>query len=233
MIQTRAWHIRPRGLTATYLHLNQKHISHLSLLFTAGLCSSSVPSDMRSSFPVTMLNTSLRRVARHCPNCNRPSTPTPITASFSSQTHQRRHSSSKRPVPPSSNDSSIPAAQVKAVATKNKSDIQAKGIPEAPAVKDAETSGTIDVTKKRPGTESRLSHRREHRSKKDYSNEWLLNVPSVAPTNHLKREGIHSRSTASTNEYSQFFQTFTRHPSTPSTARSPSTRHQASPTKPP
>lgn len=168
---------------------------------TAGLCSSSLPPEMRSSLPATMLNTSLRRVARHCPNCNRPSTTTPITASFSSHTHQRRHSSSKRPVPPSSSDPSIQAAQVKAVATKNKSEIQAKRIPNAPAVKDAEASGTIDVTKKRPGTESRLSHRRELRSKKDYSNEWLLNVPSVAPTNHLKREGTYTHPSTSSHQY--------------------------------
>ena len=191
---------------------------------------------MRSSFPATMLNTSLRRVARHCPNSplpSRPSTPTPITASFSSHTHQRRQSSSKRPVPPSNNDSSIPAAQVKTVGTKNKSEIQAKGIPEAHAVKDAETSGTIDVTKKRPGTESRLSHRRENRSKKDYSNEWLLNVPSVAPTNHLKREGLQFGLSSITHPILTDSQTSTQHPSTQFTAPSPSTPHLASPTKPP
>lgn len=144
-----------------------------------------------------MLNTSLRRVARHCPNSplpSRPSTPTPITASFSSQTHQRRHSSSKRSIPPSSSHSSIPATQVKTVGSKNKSETQAKGIPETPAVTETEASGTIDVTKKRPGAESRVSHRREARSKKDYSNEWLVNVPSVAPTNHLKREDVHAAS---------------------------------------
>jgi hypothetical protein len=179
----------------------QTAISFLPSQATAGLCSSSILPEMRSSFPATMLNTSLRRVARHCPNCNRPSTPTPITASFSSHTHQRRHSSSKRPVPPSSNDPSLQAAQVKAVATKNKSEIQAKGISDVPAVKDAETSGTIDVTKKRPGTDSRLSHRRENRSKKDYSNEWLLNVPSVAPTNHLKREGTSTHSSTLRKRY--------------------------------
>jgi hypothetical protein len=153
-----------------------------------------------------MLNTSLRRVARHCLNStlpSRPATPTPITVSFSPHTHQRRQSSSKRPVPPSSNDSSIPAAQVKTVSTKNKAEIQAKGISEAHEVKDAETSGTIDVTKKRPGIESRLSHRRENRSKKDFSNEWLLNVPSVAPTNHLKREGLQLDSLPSPTQYLQ------------------------------
>ena len=142
-----------------------------------------------------MLNSSLRRVARQCPSSplpSRPSTPTQITASFSSHTHQRRHSSSKRPVPPTNNHSAIPATQVKTVGTKNKTEVQAKELPEAPTTKETETSGTIDVTKKRPGVESRLASRKETRGKKDYSNEWLLNVPSVAPTNHLKREGMYS-----------------------------------------
>jgi hypothetical protein len=149
---------------------------------------------MRGSFPPIMLNTSLRRVARQCPNAaslpSRPSTPTPITASFSSQTHQRRHSSSKRPVPPSSNHPAIPATQVKTVGAKNKAEAQTKDNSGAPPTKEAGSSGAIDVAKKRPGAESRLSRRRDARGEKDYSNEWLINVPSVAPTNHLKREGM-------------------------------------------
>lgn len=79
---------------------------------------------------------------------------------------------------------------MKTAGVKNKSEAQARDIPEAASTKDAEPTGTIDVTKKRPGAESRLSNRREARGKRDYSNEWLLNVPSVAPTNHLKREGM-------------------------------------------
>ena len=73
---------------------------------------------------------------------------------------------------------------------KNRAETQTKDNSEAPPTKEAGSSGTIDVTKKRPGAESRLSRRRDARGEKDYSNEWLINVPSVAPTNHLKREGM-------------------------------------------
>ena len=196
-------------------------LESLSSQRSACFCASSLLPVMRSSLSATMLNTSLRRVTRHGPNSplpSRPSTPTPIAASFSSRTHQRRHSSSKRPVPPSNNESSISAAQVKAVGTKSKSEAQTKPIPESSAANDAEASGTIDVTKKRLGTESRPSHRKELRSKKDYSNEWLINVPSVAPTNHLKREGTHYillHQAMKTNKTSQMSM---QHPSILSTA---------------
>lgn len=180
--------------TAAYLHFKPHPVeSSPTNCFASVSPSRRAIRRMRSFLLPTMLNTSIRRVVRQCPNSpipSRPSTPTPITASFSSRTHQRRQSSSKRPVPPSSSHPAIPAAQVKTASAKNRSETQTKDIVEAGASKEAKTSGTIDVTKKRPGTESRLSTRREARSKKDYSNEWLLSVPSVAPTNHLKREGM-------------------------------------------
>lgn len=118
-----------------------------------------------------MFNTSLRRVARNCSNGSAvPSRPTtPSIASFTSHAHQRRHSSSKPPVPPNNGSSAIPAASVKQV-------------------------GTPRSETKRPGSESRLSKKRSSKEKFDAKQEaqddWTAKLPSVPSLQHLNPKGM-------------------------------------------
>lgn len=125
-----------------------------------------------------MFNSSLRRVARTCPNSTlvtrqTASTGSTATASFSTRSHQRRYSSSKPPVPPNNGSPAIPATSVKQV-----------GAPRS--------------TDKRPGAESRLSKRKAAKGEKTEvskqqqeprGNEWTLSLPSVPSTQHLNPKG--------------------------------------------
>ncbi|KIW12157.1 hypothetical protein PV08_09432 [Exophiala spinifera] len=127
-----------------------------------------------------MFNTSLRRVARNCSNGSAvPSRPTtPSIASFTSHAHQRRHSSSKPPVPPNNGSSAIPAASVKQV-------------------------GTPRSETKRPGSESRLSKKRSSKDKVDAKEEvqddWTSKLPSVPSLQHLNPKDIYVSSFFSTH----------------------------------
>jgi len=132
-----------------------------------------------------MFNSSLRRVARSCPNGSlsplRPSSPghtIAVAATFTTHSHQRRNSSSKPPTPPNNGHPPIPTASVKQV-----------GAPRS-------------TTDKRPGTESRLAKRKSAKGEKVevktnakkedtevYSNEWTSSLPSVPSTQHLNPKG--------------------------------------------
>lgn len=120
-----------------------------------------------------MLNTSLRRVARAYPSAtsisSRPVSANSISSGLTSNVHQRRHSSSKPPVPPNNGSQPIAATSVKTVG--------------GPRAKDA--------SEKRPGTESRLSKRKVPKDKSE-QNEWNVNLPSVPSTQHLSEKGSHS-----------------------------------------
>ena len=123
--------------------------------------------------------TSFRRAARSCPaaTClsSRHSTPSisaSTAASFKTRGHQRRHSSSKPPVPPNHGSSNLPAASQGSVKTV--------------------TSKPKAVSDKRAGAESRLSKRKT----KDQSVAGTpskagvpLNIPMVPPTQHLQPRG--------------------------------------------
>lgn len=125
-----------------------------------------------------MFNTSLRRVARTCPNATLPIRPSPvpshaaITSRFSTRSHQRRHSSSKPPIPPNNGAPPIPSSHVKQV-------------------------GTPRSTDKRAGAESRLSKRKAQKHEKTeglkqedgFCNEWTRTLPSVPSTQHLNPKG--------------------------------------------
>ncbi|KIY01899.1 uncharacterized protein Z520_02037 [Fonsecaea multimorphosa CBS 102226] len=126
-----------------------------------------------------MFNTSLRRVARSCTNApsvpSRPSTPT--IASFTSNAHQRRHSSSKPPIPPNNGSSAIPAASVKQV-----------GAPRSES--------------KRPGAESRLSKKRSSKDKadtKEAQDDWTSKLPAVPSLQHLNPKDVYVASFFSTH----------------------------------
>ncbi|OAL40552.1 hypothetical protein AYO20_00288 [Fonsecaea nubica] len=126
-----------------------------------------------------MFNTSLRRVARSCTNApsvpSRPSTPT--IASFTSNAHQRRHSSSKPPVPPNNGSSAIPAASVKQV-----------GAPRSES--------------KRPGAESRLSKKRSSKDRadsKETQDDWTSKLPAVPSLQHLNPKDVYVASFFSTH----------------------------------
>ncbi|KAI1614937.1 hypothetical protein EDD37DRAFT_402177 [Exophiala viscosa] len=127
-----------------------------------------------------MFNTSLRRVARTCSNASpAPSRPTtPTIASFTSHAHQRRHSSSKPPVPPNNGSSAIPPASVKQV-----------GAPRSDT--------------KRSGAESRLSKRRVSKDKLDAKqvpqDDWTSKMPSVPSLQHLNLKDIYVASFFSTH----------------------------------
>lgn len=121
-----------------------------------------------------MITSSLRRAVRSHPSpsfLSRPATPS-IAASFSSQSHQRRHSSSKPPVPPNDGPASVTNPSVKAVGT--------------PRSKDS-------PTEKRSGAESRLSRRKIPRDRNEQAaggnDEWTINLPSVPSTQHLDPKG--------------------------------------------
>jgi len=166
-----------------------------------------------------MFNTSLRRVARSCPNASlsplRSSTPTSnattITATFTTHSHQRRNSSSKPPVPPNNGQPPIPTASVKQV-----------GAPRS-------------NTDKRPGAESRLAKRKSTKGekvevkssgKKDdvqlYSNEWTRSLPSVPSTQHLNPKGKNARQhRAPPSWLTRALQMSTLHPSSAPTVLSP------------
>ncbi|OAG43239.1 hypothetical protein AYO21_02525 [Fonsecaea monophora] len=126
-----------------------------------------------------MFNTSLRRVARSCTSApavpSRPSTPT--IASFTSNAHQRRHSSSKPPVPPNNGSSAIPAASVKQV-----------GAPRSES--------------KRPGAESRLSKKRSSKDRadsKETQDDWTSKLPAVPSLQHLNPKDVYVASFFSTH----------------------------------
>ena len=126
-----------------------------------------------------MLKSSLRHVARSPsthPGPARPPLSSPITASFSSRSHQRRHSSSKPPIPPNDGTRNIPASSVKTVGTPRSKEPATERSPAA------EQSSTTDV---------RIPKRKIARQKAihDGSSQWTKNMPSVPSTQHLSIDG--------------------------------------------
>lgn len=131
--------------------------------------------------------TSFRWVARAGPTSKslsaRPTTATvtaPTAACFHSHRHQRRHSSSKPPVPPNHGSSNIPAASqgsVKSVSPRSKT-----------------------PSEKRAGSESRLSKRKmKNAANTPGPGDAALNVPSVPPTAYLQPRDVHLASLFSTH----------------------------------
>ena len=123
--------------------------------------------------------TSFRRVARSCPattclssRASAPSIAAPTASGFVHHGHQRRHSSSKPPVPPDHGSSNLPAESqdsVKSVTQRSKS-----------------------VSEKRTGAESRLSRRKakdQGISDAPVKDGVTLNIPMVPPTQHLQPRG--------------------------------------------
>src|SRR6266480_239372 len=129
-----------------------------------------------------MLKSSLRHVARRSsahPTQARPSLSPPTTAAFSSRSHQRRHSSSKPPVPPNDGARNIPASSVKAVGTPRAKEVSA----ERPSV----------TGQNQASTDVRLPKRKVARQKtsngQDRGNQWTKDIPSVPSTQHLSIDG--------------------------------------------
>ena len=122
----------------------------------------------RLSLPQSMINSSLRRAARSCPNGNLPPRPTTSSiAPFTSHAHQRRHSSSKPPVPPNNGSPAIPASSVKQV-------------------------GAARTESKKPVSESRLSKRKAAKAEpveEVQQDNWTTHLPSVPSTEHLNKKG--------------------------------------------
>ena len=106
-----------------------------------------------------MLNRSLRRVVQNCPVTASipPISQTP--ARLALRTHQRRHSSSKPPVPPNNGSQSI-SASVK----------------------------TVGTAEKRPAATPRPSRRKTAKDKPE-ADEWTRHLPSVPSTQHLSEKG--------------------------------------------
>ncbi|EXJ93766.1 hypothetical protein A1O1_02159 [Capronia coronata CBS 617.96] len=127
-----------------------------------------------------MFNSSLRRVARTCSHASPgPSrSTTQSVASFTSHAHQRRHSSSKPPVPPNNGSSAIPAASVKQV-----------GAPRSDT--------------KRPAAEARSSKKRSSKDKLETKQEaqadWTSKLPSVPSLQHLNPKDVYVASFFSTH----------------------------------
>jgi hypothetical protein len=121
-----------------------------------------------------MITSSLRRAVRSHPSpqtISRPSTPS-IAASFSSRSHQRRHSSSKPPVPPNDGPTNVTNPSVKTVGTPR---------------------SKVGTGEKRAGAESRLSRRKIPRDRTEHAadgkDEWAVKLPSVPSTQHLDPKG--------------------------------------------
>ncbi len=114
-----------------------------------------------------MLNTSVRRAARSCPNGSLPYRPaSPSIAPFTSRAHQRRQSSSKPPIPPNNGSSTIPASSVKQVGASR--------------------------AEKKPVAESRLAKRRAAKAEpveEGHQINWTTHLPSVPNTDHIKQKG--------------------------------------------
>jgi hypothetical protein len=129
-----------------------------------------------------MLKSSLRHVARSSsahPAQTRPSLSPPITASFSSRSHQRRHSSSKPPIPPNDGARNIPASSVKTVGTPREKEAPAEQSP----VTEQEQASTDVRIPKRKVTRQKTS------SGQDRGNQWTRSMPSVPSTQHLSVDG--------------------------------------------
>ena len=129
-----------------------------------------------------MLKSSLRHVARSSsthPAPARPPLSSPITASFSSRSHQRRHSSSKPPVPPNDGARNIPASSVKAVGTPRSKEA---GAEQSSA---AEQSSPTDVR-----IAKRKTARQKNNNGQDAGSQWTKNMPSVPSTQHLSVDGM-------------------------------------------
>lgn len=124
-----------------------------------------------------MMSSSLRRVTRVCPStcsisCRSPS---PSIAASSqrftpSPGHQRRHSSSKPPVPPNDGSRGV--------------DSPAQG-----SVKTMKGNASKDAALKRAGAESRLAKRKGKEAVENNS-ETPMNIPSVPSTQHLSPKGM-------------------------------------------
>ena len=121
---------------------------------------------------VKMFHTSLRRAARSCPRgqplpSSRPSTPS--IAPFTSKSHQRRHSSSKPPIPPNNGSPAMPTSGVKVV-------------------------GAAKSESKKPASDSRLSKRKTQKPepREEVQDNWAATLPSVPSTQHLNQKGRNS-----------------------------------------
>jgi hypothetical protein len=132
-----------------------------------------------------MLKSSLRHVARTSSTHPAPACPllsSPRAASFSSRGHQRRHSSSKRPIPPNDGTRNIPASSVKTVGT--------------PRPKEA-PSGQSPTAKQASAADVRIPKRKVARQKpnnsQDGRSQWTKNMPSVPSTQHLSLDGMSPR----------------------------------------
>jgi hypothetical protein len=148
--------MRPQGdpnslhISTSHLHTTLLRLLALSLVYTVK----------------PMFNSSLRRAARTRPNgtlSTRPSTSS--IAPFTSQSHQRRQSSSKPPIPPNNGSPTIPASSVKQVGASRES--------------------------KRPGSESRRSKPKAAKAEQvedTPQDNWTAALPSV-PNVHLNKKG--------------------------------------------
>lgn len=133
------------------------------------------------SAPVEMLKSSLRHVARSSSNHPmqaRSPLATPITASFSSRTHQRCHSSSKPPIPPNDGARNVPASSVKTVGTPRAKEVAPE---QSPVGKQSSTDVRIP---------KRKVARQKSSSGQEGKTQWTKNMPSVPSTQHLSLDGM-------------------------------------------
>jgi hypothetical protein len=116
---------------------------------------------------VAMFNSSVRRAAR-----STPAIPTNHPIRCSSRVHQRRHSSSKPPVPPNNGSPTIPAA-VKQVTAKS-------------GTKNTKATRDVDGESEKPSSKAA--------SKKAAQSEvnWTSSLPSVPGLHHMSPPGMSS-----------------------------------------
>jgi hypothetical protein len=117
-----------------------------------------------------MFNTSLRRAARSCPRQSlTPSRSSTPIAPFTSRSHQRRHSSSKPPVPPNNGSPAIPASAVKQV-------------------------GAARSETKKPAADAKSSKRKAQKAVEPQiealQDNWAATLPSVPSTQGMNQKGM-------------------------------------------
>src|SRR5277367_2539134 len=129
-----------------------------------------------------MLKSSLRHVARTSPTHPAPARPplsSPRAASFSSRSHQRRHSSSKPPIPPNNGTRNIQASSVKTVGTPRSKEASSE---QSPTAKHA-AAADVRIPKRKVA-------RQKTNNGQDGGSQWTKNMPSVPSTQHLSLDGM-------------------------------------------
>lgn len=154
-------------ITCSRFAINLRNL-HLRPIYTS-IDSPATQKTLGVSLRAIMFKSSLRQAGRTALPIRSTSTPSIATAPLSSCTHQRRHSSSKRPVPPNNGSPEVPTdvKEVSPSATKTESK---------------------DVTKERPSRKKAATALKAAEAG-EAQNNWTSSMPRVPSLHHLSPKG--------------------------------------------